>query len=453
MQTSTNNTMEWFKTVPFSDVVLWDVKRYSFEKIKSQYPIVKLGLHIQEESHKVKLADFPEEEFGILGVNNKTGIFDAYKEKGTNINQAYKKMEKGWLAYNPYRVNVGSIGLRTEEHENEYISPAYVVFSCKETLLPDFLFKLFKTERFNKVINASTTGSVRQNLTIDILKSLDIPLPPIEVQKSLIKKYNEFVNKSKVALEQSDSNFQNADDFIYRELNLKLLRKESSKGLSFVRSKDITRWDVSFLDNLITLETKTKTINLGLCISEFNYDKKGSSLRFESKNFPESQFKYIGMENILKNNGQLEEFQIVNGEEIKSQTFQVPKGYILYGKLRPYLNKYWINHTDFDDIICSSEFFVFDLNENIVNKDYFISILGSSIIQKQIENNSTGARMPRINEQTFRELKIPLPDLKKQKELAGKIKSLESAALSLIDESEDYLKQSIKEFENNVFLL
>ena len=181
--------MEWFKTVPFSDVVLWDVKRYSFEKIKSQYPIVKLGMHIQEESHKVKLADYPDQEFGILGVNNKIGIFDAYKEKGVNINQSYKKMEKGWLAYNPYRVNVGSIGLRTEEHDNEYISPAYVVFSCRETLLPDFLFKLFKTERFNKVINASTTGSVRQNLTIDILKSLDIPLPPIEVQQKMLDEY------------------------------------------------------------------------------------------------------------------------------------------------------------------------------------------------------------------------------------------------------------------------
>jgi len=445
--------MEWFKTVPFSDVVLWDVKRYSFEKIKSQYPIVKLGLHIQEESHKVKLADFPDEEFGILGVNNKTGIFDAYKEKGANINQAYKKMEKGWLAYNPYRVNVGSIGLRTEENENEYISPAYVVFSCKETLLPDFLFKLFKTDRFNTVIKASTTGSVRQNLTIDILKSLDIPLPPIEVQKNFLEKYNELIHKSEIAIEQSENNFKNADEFIYRELDLKLIRKESSKGLTFVRSKDITRWDVSFLDNLITLETKTKTINLGHCITEFNYDKKGSSLRFESKNYPENEFKYIGMENILKNNGQLEEFQIVKGEEIKSQTFQVPKGYILYGKLRPYLNKYWINNTDFDNIICSSEFFVFDLNENIVNKDYFISILGSSIIQKQIKNNSTGARMPRINEQTFRELKIPLPVLNKQIKLASEIKSLKTTALNLIDESTNYSKQSIKEFEKNVFIL
>ena len=197
MQTTQPN--QHIKFVPFRDILLWDVKRYSSERIKSNYPIVKLGLHIQEQSQKIKLFDFPDEVFGILGVNNKIGIFDAYKEKGANINQAYKKMEKDWLAYNPYRVNVGSIGMRTAAHQHEYISPAYVVFSCKETLLPDFLFKLFKTERFNKIINESTTGSVRQNLTFDILKTLDIALPPIDVQKKLLEAY---YRKSEKALEQ-----------------------------------------------------------------------------------------------------------------------------------------------------------------------------------------------------------------------------------------------------------
>ncbi len=90
-------TKSRIKLLPFRDVVLWDVNRYATIKIKSKYPIVKLGLHIQEQTQKVKLYDFPEEEFGILGVNNKVGIFDAYKEKGANINQAYKRMEKGWL--------------------------------------------------------------------------------------------------------------------------------------------------------------------------------------------------------------------------------------------------------------------------------------------------------------------------------------------------------------------
>ena len=76
----TNNTsINRIKFLQFRNIILWDVKRYAAERIKSDYPIVKLGSHILEESHKVKLYDFPEVEFGILGVNNKIGIFDAYK--------------------------------------------------------------------------------------------------------------------------------------------------------------------------------------------------------------------------------------------------------------------------------------------------------------------------------------------------------------------------------------
>ena len=91
MQLATNNTQDnLMKIIPFHDIVLWDVKRYSSKKIQSEYPIVKLGSCIQEQSHRSKLSDYPENEFGILGVSNKIGIFDAYKEKGININQPYK---------------------------------------------------------------------------------------------------------------------------------------------------------------------------------------------------------------------------------------------------------------------------------------------------------------------------------------------------------------------------
>ena len=146
MEGSTNH---FLKFVLFSKFDLWDTKRYTSKSVNSDFEVIKLSSCINEESKKYKLFLEEEKDFGILGVNNKTGIFDAYVQKGKDINQPYKKMEIGWIAYNPYRINVGSIGIRLEEHINEYISPAYVVFSCKENLLPEYLFLVFKTDIFN----------------------------------------------------------------------------------------------------------------------------------------------------------------------------------------------------------------------------------------------------------------------------------------------------------------
>ena len=84
-------------------------------------------------------------QFKILGVNNKVGLFDAYTEAGRKIKQPYQRVEDGCLAYNPYRVNVGSIGLKTAGQKHDLISSAYVIFKCREIVvagisLPAFPF-------------------------------------------------------------------------------------------------------------------------------------------------------------------------------------------------------------------------------------------------------------------------------------------------------------------------
>ena len=158
---------KYLRLVNYSTLLLWDIKRYFTTLVLSSFPVVRLGDYINEESAKYSIND-PTKTYGILGVNNQTGIFDAYEESGSKIKQKYKKMEIGWIAYNPYRVNVGSIGIRTNAQKHEYISPAYVVFSCRSGLVPDFLFLVMKTNLFNKIIRENTTGSVRQNLSFSV---------------------------------------------------------------------------------------------------------------------------------------------------------------------------------------------------------------------------------------------------------------------------------------------
>lgn len=415
--------MEWFKTVPFSDVVLWDVKRYSFEKIKSQYPIVKLGMHIQEESHKVKLADYPDEEFGILGVNNKIGIFDAYKEKGANINQSYKKMEKGWLAYNPYRVNVGSIGLRTEEHENEYISPAYVVFSCKETLLPDFLFRLFKTERFNKVINASTTGSVRQNLTIDILKSLDIPLPPIEVQQKMLDEYYLLINKAYKIIEQASNFEKNKEESVNDLLGLKQIEKEKRKGLYFENFSLIDRWDLWSVNQTVKSSVyQMKPLKSIITLQSGSFLPKSDMI--------EGEFKVYG------GNG-------VNGTH---NTFKLEGERIIIGRVGEYCGnvhlingKYWVT----DNALWSE----------VIDKNVDINYLRIALQALKLNKHRILSAQPSISQTTILSLMIPYPSIEVQRDISDTILSMENDIKELNIQAEKLIANALFSLEKNVFEL
>jgi restriction endonuclease S subunit len=441
--------MEWFKTVPFSDVVLWDVKRYSFEKIKSQYPIVKLGLHIQEESHKVKLANFPDDEFGILGVSNKVGIFDSYSKKGANINQSYKKMEEGWLAYNPYRVNVGSIGLRTEEHENEYISPAYVVFSCKETLLPDFLFKLFKTNRFNTVINASTTGSVRQNLTIDILKSLDIPLPPVDIQQKMLNEYYFKERNAKNLLNNSKTVESDIEEFILDSLGLKIPPpKTKSKKLQFTSFKSIDRWDI--------LSSDLRIQNF-LSESKFNLKTIGTAFNFVNRSWKKNQhneeyFNYIELGGIDPILGISDVTEVLVSEAASRATQTVSKNDLIIGTTRPYLKRFAIVPDEYSNHVCSSGFSIIESSTDynlIYLKEYLMSFFGI----EQLKNRMTGGSYPAITSSELREIKIPIPNIEIQNSIALKLTELRNRMISNINSSQSLLNNAICDFEKNVLEL
>ena len=92
-----DSAFSYLNFINFSNISLWDFKRYASNEISSSYPIVKLANYIKEENEKIKPFEFPEDEFKILGVNNKTGLFDAYIEKGAQINQPYKIVKNGFL--------------------------------------------------------------------------------------------------------------------------------------------------------------------------------------------------------------------------------------------------------------------------------------------------------------------------------------------------------------------
>jgi type I restriction enzyme, S subunit len=438
--------------VSFAKFNLWDTKRYTSKLISSTFPIVSLDSCILEQSKKYKIFEDLETDFGILGVNNKEGIFDAYTQKGKEINQPYKKMETGWLAYNPYRINVGSIGIKLKEHQNNYISPAYVVFSCKENLLPEFLFFLFKTTIFNTVINESTTGSVRQNLTFETLKNLQIPLPTIEEQNRIVTSYNAKLQLAQQQEDKAKTLENEIEKYLFEELGVEIKEKANkNKVFQLIKFSEIQRWDTLFLlGNLPNMNSSYKLTKFSDVIKYFNKGENGKTIRIDSPKFPKDDFRYIGMEHIEKETGNLLDMPEVKGKEIKSQTLRVPKDFFIYGKLRPYLNKYWINTTDFDNIICSSEFFVFDINDNL-DKLFFKYILSSKIIQNQISDKTSGARMPRINEDIFFNLQFPLPPIEKQKEISNHINSIKVQIKELNVLSATNKEVAIVEFEKEIF--
>jgi hypothetical protein len=91
-----------------------------------------LGEYIQEESHP--LGEGGGIGLNMIGVSNERGLEISSRSTSANLAR-YIAVKRNWFAYNPMRINVGSIGLADNDSKTGYTSPDYTVFSCKDGLL------------------------------------------------------------------------------------------------------------------------------------------------------------------------------------------------------------------------------------------------------------------------------------------------------------------------------
>ncbi len=142
--------------------------------------------HLIEKAH-IKFRDFDgAQELKVFGVSNTEGITRTTHRKSDDLSN-YLVIQPGSLAYNPYRVNVGSIGL-TPEGVHGLVSPAYVVFRAKERkLVPEVLLDFLKSSEGLRQINKLARGTVRKALRFGDLCEIEFPAIPYDRQLEILE--------------------------------------------------------------------------------------------------------------------------------------------------------------------------------------------------------------------------------------------------------------------------
>lgn len=138
-------------------------------------------------------------ECAILSVT-KNGIYVneiCTVEEMVAKSQSYKRVNKGDIAYNPHRINIGSIGVVPQLHNNMYVSSIYPVFTVRPdcNISPHFFVNLLKKKEYQVIINDYCLGGARANLKPDWLSKIKF-LPPDEAQKAKFNIFSEKLDKA-----------------------------------------------------------------------------------------------------------------------------------------------------------------------------------------------------------------------------------------------------------------
>lgn len=167
--------------------------------VNYEFPNVHLKAVLKEISQKNKNRD----NIDVLSVSNSLGFIKQSeqfedREIASADTSNYKIVNKNEYAYNPARINVGSIA-RLQSCDCGIVSPMYTVFKTDISKISYEYFDLFlQSSTFQKQLNQKLEGSVRQCLTFASMQNILIELPPLEMQIEISEKMKFIDSKIKI---------------------------------------------------------------------------------------------------------------------------------------------------------------------------------------------------------------------------------------------------------------
>ena len=173
--------------------IIEDLKKLKSAIIEIEYtPNTKSTSHIGDVIEQISKRNKNNAIQNVLSVSNRQG-FIKQSDQFENRNVAsedtsnYKIVEQNDFAFNPARINVGSIA-RLTTFEKGIVSPMYVCFRTQENIAPEYIDYFFESKHFCCEIQKRLEGSVRQCLSFEGLCNIPFSLPSFEMQQRIGKR-------------------------------------------------------------------------------------------------------------------------------------------------------------------------------------------------------------------------------------------------------------------------
>ena len=159
------------------------------------YQLYRIGDVIEQVSKRNNSMSIDK----VLSVSNKLGFINQSEQFEDRIvasedTSNYKIVYKDDFAYNPARINVGSIA-RLKHFNKGIVSPMYICFRVKQGIALDYLEYFFTTNYFFNEMQKRLEGSVRQCLSFEGLCNIPIYIPNLDEQQKMGRKVSVIMEK------------------------------------------------------------------------------------------------------------------------------------------------------------------------------------------------------------------------------------------------------------------
>lgn len=411
-------------------------------------PISELALRLQYGTSSLAT----EEPIGlpILRMNNLQAdgwdLSDLkYIELPPTEMEAYR-LVPGDILFNRTNGSRDLVGKCEVFHETgHWIFASYLIRMSIDTskALPEFISAFLNTSAGRLQIERVSRQILMSNINLEEIKSLLIPIPPIDTQRELVGTLEAGRLSRRQQLADAAELLSGVDGFLLEKLGLHKPPVPTGSRIYFaVKLKEIShygRLNANYYHP--EREAAIRAMQDG-----GNMGRLGDIALFvrDITNVTDPT-EYTGLANVQRNTGELID---VAGEEAEGTAFRFQEGDVLFARLRPYLNKVFRAEKGG---VCSTEFHVIRVNAtSAVLPDYLATVLRSSLVVAQTKHMMTGNTHPRLANEDVANLVVPIPSQKIQKAVVAEVVRRRTNARQLQDDAAAQWATTKKWFEDQL---
>jgi type I restriction enzyme S subunit len=419
----------------------------------SKYEYVKLGELLKQVKRVVDLNSTTE--YKLLGVKSYgLGAFHREVKKGNEIKAKFLwQLKEGDFVYSRLGASSGSFCLLSKDFENYFVSNEFPTFiSNSHKFNPQYLNLILTSKRFYEKLKDFNTGSALKRFHEEKFLSLQIPLPSIKEQETLVVNYYSKIEQAKI-LEYKASDLEvEIEKYFFSVLGIDERKDfEIKKGLNLIEYANLSKWSLNHINkDVYDFESaKFKTERLKNLLTFFEGGKTPSKSRkdfWDGKIYWTSPKDFNGRISIDKAEDKITQLAV---KEAGMKVY--PKGIFLSVFRSGILQHSFPTAITEMETAINQDLKAYSLNEDVIDKKYYLYFVHT--FKKYILSlaSKKSVTVESINTEDFFEIQIPLPPLNIQKEISSKINQLreEIKHLKLLKVNSEL--NAINEFEKAIF--
>ena len=309
-------------------------------------------------------------------------------------NSSVKMLEPGTLLYSIF-ASIGAVSiLKIPATTNQAIAGLKIK---DDSLDRDFLYHYLKSRE--SISKSSGRGAAQNNINLTILRNMQVTLPSIEIQRSIVRNLEMISNQVTIA----ESHLMDLDA---------LVKSRFVEMFGDLKS-DTNGWPIKPFETFAIIDT-----------------------HMANDLTPYLDMPHIGIDSIESGTGRLSGYRTVAEDGIISGKYPFTPEHLIYSKIRPSLNK--VALPDFSGV-CSADAYPILPIAGECNRVYLAEVMRSAYFLEYILPLSGRAQMPKVNKKALSGFSMPLPPIELQQQFA--------AFVAQVDKSRFVAQQQIEKLQ------